>query len=537
MSKGEKMQCHYEVIECTSRTVSADEIKKQYKRLALKWHPDRNFGQEELATSMFKKVSAAYAVLSDPQERKWYDDHRESILRGGDGTNKGSGGGGGGGGGGGSRGLDEDVTIDDLWHYFNTSCFSGFEDRPDGKGFYQVYGSIFQAVTQQEDAGSEGLTDAPPFGDVLSPRADVLQFYNYWLNFVTCLSFSWEDEHNPSDAPNRDVRRAIEKENKKAREAGRKKYIDIVRALAAYVHKRDPRMEAIEAEKQRKKEEDEARRKRAQQDELARRAEARQRRLELGGAEGEVERLRRQEERKGAYILADEEEEEDDEEDEEEEEEGDGVVVRGVPIGVKVAIEGEHEQDNDEEAEDVTFDCEVCSKFFKTPSQLEQHCQSKAHRKNVKEQEKCGKGKNGKKGVSSNTLATAPPAQPAQPRHAFSFAGSSDEEEEEGEEGLRAAVQTLRLDKTKGKKTAVKGVKDGDDDEDDCSNQTGEYACGVCVSRFVTRNQLFIHIKALGHALPIIGSTSSSKSEGGKKAKKKKKSGIRLHGDSGGESD
>jgi DnaJ-class molecular chaperone len=47
----------------------------------LKYHPDKNVGNEETATQFFKEIQASYAVLSDPHERKWYDDHRESILR------------------------------------------------------------------------------------------------------------------------------------------------------------------------------------------------------------------------------------------------------------------------------------------------------------------------------------------------------------------------------------------------------------------------------------------------------------------------
>ena len=74
------MRCHYEVMELERSAAIAD-IKKQYKKLALKWHPDRNHGTEEIATQTFKEISAAYAVLSDPNEKKWYDDHRESILR------------------------------------------------------------------------------------------------------------------------------------------------------------------------------------------------------------------------------------------------------------------------------------------------------------------------------------------------------------------------------------------------------------------------------------------------------------------------
>ncbi|NDE13376.1 J domain-containing protein [bacterium] len=51
---------------------SDDEIKKSYRKLALKYHPDRNPGDKK-AEEKFKKISEAYAVLSDPQKRKQYD--------------------------------------------------------------------------------------------------------------------------------------------------------------------------------------------------------------------------------------------------------------------------------------------------------------------------------------------------------------------------------------------------------------------------------------------------------------------------------
>ncbi|MEW6594092.1 MAG: DnaJ C-terminal domain-containing protein [Thermodesulfobacteriota bacterium] len=51
---------------------SADEIKKAYRKLALKYHPDRNQGNKE-AEEQFKKISEAYAVLSDPEKRQQYD--------------------------------------------------------------------------------------------------------------------------------------------------------------------------------------------------------------------------------------------------------------------------------------------------------------------------------------------------------------------------------------------------------------------------------------------------------------------------------
>ncbi|MBI2603054.1 MAG: DnaJ domain-containing protein [Deltaproteobacteria bacterium] len=51
---------------------STDEIKKAYRKLALKYHPDRHAGNKEFEEK-FKKISEAYAVLSDPQKKKQYD--------------------------------------------------------------------------------------------------------------------------------------------------------------------------------------------------------------------------------------------------------------------------------------------------------------------------------------------------------------------------------------------------------------------------------------------------------------------------------
>ena len=64
-------QDYYEVLG-VSKTATQDEIKKAYRRLAMKYHPDRNQG-DKTAEEKFKAVGEAYSVLSDEQKRAAYD--------------------------------------------------------------------------------------------------------------------------------------------------------------------------------------------------------------------------------------------------------------------------------------------------------------------------------------------------------------------------------------------------------------------------------------------------------------------------------
>eukprot|EP00736_Rhodelphis_marinus_P012029 Rmarinus@m.25909 len=90
---------YYEILG-VSRDADADAIKKAYRKLAIKWHPDKNPDNQEMASAKFKDISEAYEVLSDPQKRKIYDQFGEEGLKG-----AGPGGPGGGGGGAGPGGA------------------------------------------------------------------------------------------------------------------------------------------------------------------------------------------------------------------------------------------------------------------------------------------------------------------------------------------------------------------------------------------------------------------------------------------------
>lgn len=65
------------------RNADDEEVKKAYRKLALKWHPDRNPNDKEGAEKRFKEVSEAYEVLSDKQQRAIFDQYGEEGLKGG----------------------------------------------------------------------------------------------------------------------------------------------------------------------------------------------------------------------------------------------------------------------------------------------------------------------------------------------------------------------------------------------------------------------------------------------------------------------
>lgn len=74
---------YYDILE-VAKTASKEDIKKSYRKLALKWHPDKNPDNQETATKKFKEISEAYEVLSDEKKRRMYDQYGREGVNGAD---------------------------------------------------------------------------------------------------------------------------------------------------------------------------------------------------------------------------------------------------------------------------------------------------------------------------------------------------------------------------------------------------------------------------------------------------------------------
>lgn len=122
----DKPKDYYKVLE-VPKSASPAEIKKAYRTLALKWHPDKNQEIKEEATERFQEISEAYEVLSDEKLRRQYD----QGGRGGGGFP-----GGGRRGGGGFHGF-QGRSADDIFKDFfgDGDPFAGFDDIFKNAGF------------------------------------------------------------------------------------------------------------------------------------------------------------------------------------------------------------------------------------------------------------------------------------------------------------------------------------------------------------------------------------------------------------------
>ena len=115
------MKNYYEVL-WISKTASADEIKKAYRNLAFKYHPDRNSG-DKVAEEKFKEINEAYDVLSDEKKRADYDSFGTSNSRY-SGTNN-------------SYNRNNDFTNEEtFWNWFNGNTSNSYGNNNTYRNYY-----------------------------------------------------------------------------------------------------------------------------------------------------------------------------------------------------------------------------------------------------------------------------------------------------------------------------------------------------------------------------------------------------------------
>ena len=305
-------------------------IKRAYRRKALELHPDRNYGNVEETTKLFAEIQSAYEVLSDPQERAWYDSHRSAILQGeGEDT---------------KEQYEHNVrvtTSEDILAVF--AKFNGRIDFSDSSsGFFNMLRNLFDKLAEEEALACdwEGLEpiDYPSFGHAHDNyEAVVRPFYAAWNSFATKKTFSWKDVYRYSDAPDRRVRRMMEKENKRFRDDGVREFNENVRTLVQFVRKRDPRyVPNTQSEAERQK-------------------------IIRDAATAQAARAREANRAKAAQQG---------------------------PIPSWIQNEGPTQEESSEEEEEEPeehLECVVCRKTFKSENQFEAHERSKKHLKAVQQ--------------------------------------------------------------------------------------------------------------------------------------------------------
>ena len=388
-------------------------IKKAYRKKALELHPDRNINDVEIATKRFAEVQTAYEILSDPQERAWYDSHRDAILSGdsdalGDPTSDQP-----------SGGNTPATAIFSLMGRFNSSV-----PMTDGNGgFFGILNAFFdqlaiEEVSAAEWSGAEPL-DYPAFGRADDDYESVAKpFYRVWSGFSTKKAFSWRDRYRLSEAPDRRVRRLMEKENKKFREEGIREFNDAVQSLVAFVRKRDPRYipnTQSEAERQA---------------------------ILRGSAAAQAARSRAAHQEKLAEFS--------------------------IPEWARSRDEGEQVDEfseSEEESEIEEIECVVCNKTFKSENQFAAHEKSRKHIKAVQQLRRQMKKENADFDLHDDRDTPDATEPPLQDGKASESGSARPPDVEASPDREPAESQSVSADPVKGQEDIQSGDETDNDDE------------------------------------------------------------------------
>ena len=202
---------------------SADDVKKAYRRMVLKHHPDKaqgaaedggDAGGKEAAAEqpggddgdeMFKAVTEAFELLSDPKRRRDFD------------------------------------SLDD----FDDSLPPKDYDSSTHGDFFCVFGPFFERNSRWSE-----VPNAPLLGNSETPYDAVVRMYDFWFDFRSWRDFADADEYDVETASFREERRWMERNNEKLRVKRRKDEKARLARLVELAYAHDPR---IRAEKQRQK--------------------------------------------------------------------------------------------------------------------------------------------------------------------------------------------------------------------------------------------------------------------------------------------
>ncbi|KAK6535662.1 hypothetical protein TWF694_002115 [Orbilia ellipsospora] len=370
------------------------------------------------------------------------------------------------------------------------------------KGFYATASKIFETIAREEETAASRANEDPlfypAFGNSKSDyQNDVRPFYMLWTGFSTMKSFAWEDKYRYRDAPDRRVKRLMEKENKKLRETAIREFNDTVKQFVLFIRKRDPRyLPNFQSEEERN-------------------AAARE------ASKTQSQRARMENAAKLANYT-----------------EAEWSKTKDVWEGDET-----DEEDEDEAEPTVEFECVACNKSFKTEQQMEMHEKSKKHIKMVQ----TIKRQMRKDGVAMNLESEEPSkgkAKKAKNRKeavededeedaSFELVSEEDSptelaehENDESDESLAKDAEKINIiddaETPEADEVEDNESKDATENEPKDQPQQAKSAkktrrrakqskeqpeqgnkCGVCGESFDSRTKLFQHIRVEGHATPV----------------------------------